>query len=635
MGDNKNFLLAIVLSMVVLLGWQYFVGIPNVKQREQRQQKIAQMKKEKAIPAPSTAPAGKVNIPTPDTGAGSSGQPAPKTGFSAVTDRATALKASRRIAISTPRLKGSLSLTGGRLDDLELTEYHVTVDKSSPAIVLLSPSGSTNAYYIQHGWTAKTGAAIKLPGDTTVWTAGTKGPLTPSNPVTLSWDNGEGLVFKRTFTIDDHYMFAVRQEVVNSSGKAVSLFPYALVSRHGLPKSKAFYILHEGLIGIMGEGGLEEETYKDIKKDIKKTFKATGGWMGMTDKYWAAIIIPDQKAPFTARFSEDASTPEDVFQVDYLREEVVIPAGGSAGVDSHVFAGAKKVSLIDDYQDQLKIEKFELLIDWGWLHFITKPMFTLLNWFYSLVGNFGIAILLVTVVVKLLFFPLANKSYTSMAKMKKLQPEIARLKDLYKDDRVKQQQAQMELFKKEKVNPMSGCLPMIIQIPVFFSLYKVLFVTLEMRHAPFFGWVRDLAAPDPTNIFTLFGMIPWDPPQFLTLGIWPLVMGITMFVQMKLNPAPADPIQEKLFTWMPVIFTFMLASFPVGLVIYWSWNNVLSTAQQAVIMKRNGVDIPLLENLLKTFGGKKKKTGAAPNVTPGGKGNKTGKGKGGKGGKGD
>ncbi|PLX41091.1 MAG: membrane protein insertase YidC [Hyphomicrobiales bacterium] len=610
MGDNKNFLLAIALSMIVLVGWQFLVGIPNVKDQKARQQKTAQQSQNVTPGAGQNAPATGPQAPTmgPQTPQAKTGAPSPSAPAKAAEgtmSREQALKASPRVTIKTPTLNGSIALTGARIDDLHLIGYHETVKKSSPAITLLSPSGGPKAYYIEHGWTAQPGADIKLPAADTVWSTEGGAALTPSTPVTVSWNNGQGLTFRRTFSIDDGYMFKVRQEVENAGDKDVVLFPYALISRHGKPETKSFYILHEGLIGYLGESGLEEISYDDIKDDVSKSIQATGGWVGITDKYWASAIIPDQASPYKARFSENATVPADIFQADYLLGAVTIPAGGKADVSSHAFAGAKKVSFVDGYQEKLKIQNFELLIDWGWFHFITKPLFFALEYFYKLLGNFGVAILVVTVIIKLIFFPLANKSYVSMSKMKKLQPEINKLKERYKDDKVKQQQAQMELFKKEKVNPMSGCLPMVIQIPVFFALYKVLFVTIEMRHAPFFGWIQDLAAPDPTNLFNLFGLIPWDPPQMLTLGIWPLIMGITMFVQMKLNPAPADAMQQKIFTWMPIVFTFMLASFPAGLVIYWAWNNVLSTLQQGTIMKRQGVKIELWDNLVGMFNSKK------------------------------
>ena len=416
--------------------------------------------------------------------------------------------------------------------------------------------------------------------------------------MTLSYDNGKGLKFTRTIALDDKYMFTVDDQVANTGSEAVTLYPYALVSRHETPHVQGFYILHEGLVGVVDDGGLEEISYSKAIENPPTIFKSQHGWLGITDKYWATVVVPEQGKGFKATFSGSTQGEgRDRFQTDYLMDPLTIPAGGTGEAKGQVFAGAKEVNTVDAYAERYGIPKFDLLIDWGWFYFLTKPLFFALDFFYKLVGNFGIAILIVTLCIKLVLFPLANKSYVSMSKMKLLAPEMQRIKERYGDDRARQQQAMMELYKKEKVNPASGCLPILVQIPVFFALYKVLFVTIEMRHAPFFGWIKDLSAPDPTSVFNLFGLIPWDPPSFLMIGIWPLIMGVTMWVQMKLNPAPPDPMQQKIFAWMPVFFTFLLASFPAGLVIYWAWNNLLSVIQQSVIMARQGVEIPLLENL--------------------------------------
>jgi YidC/Oxa1 family membrane protein insertase len=416
--------------------------------------------------------------------------------------------------------------------------------------------------------------------------------------------------------VDDHYLFTIKDEVANKSGGPVTLFPYALISRHGTPKTLGYYILHEGLIGVMGSDGEQTETYKKIAEKKEVHWDVTDAWLGFTDKYWAAALLPDTDAKVHARFSAAQVGGEQTYQTDYLLDPVTVAPGGTGSADARLFAGAKEVSVVGinfplssfgGYNEALHLNHFDLLIDWGWFYFITKPMFLAIDFFFRLVGNFGIAILIVTVLVKLLFFPLANKSYASMAKMKAVQPELTMIRERYGDDKMKQQQAMMELYKKEKINPVAGCLPIAIQIPVFFSLYKVLFITLEMRHAPFYGWIRDLSAPDPTNVFTLFGLIPWDPTVlplfggFLHLGAWAVIMGITMWVQMKLNPAPPDPTQQMIFNWMPIIFTFMLANFPAGLVIYWAWNNTLSVAQQTAIMHRNGAKIELWDNLKRTF----------------------------------
>jgi YidC/Oxa1 family membrane protein insertase len=601
MSDNRNMFIAIALSMAILVGWQYFFGMPQAERQRQEQQRIAEQQQPapaqpgSAAPAPGAAPGA-----VPQAGGAAPAAAVPVT-------RAQALAASPRAAIATPSLKGSIALRGARVDDLELTQYHETVDPKSPNIVLLSPSGAPNPFYAEFGWTSAAGASLALPGANTLWTAPAGATLTEKTPLVLTYDNGQGLVFRRTFTVDDHYMFAVKDEVENKTGAAVTLYPYALVSRHGRPKIEGFYILHEGLIGVLGESGLHEITYANMEKEKQVTAAATGGWLGITDKYWAATVIPDQNVKVDGKFSAGMIGNVPTFQADFLAAPLTVEPGGTIAANGQLFAGAKVVQLVDGYAERYKIDRFDRLIDWGWFYFITKPLFLAIDWIYGLVGNFGVAILVITVALKLVFFPLANKSYASMAKMKAVQPEMTAIRDRYADDKAKQQQMLMELYKKEKINPVAGCLPILIQIPVFFALYKVLFVTIEMRHAPFFGWIRDLSAPDPTTIFNLFGLIPWDPSSvpiigaYLMLGAWPLIMGVTMWVQMKLNPAPPDPTQQMIFNWMPIIFTFMLAHFAAGLVIYWAWNNTLSVAQQALIMKRHGVKIELWDNIRGMF----------------------------------
>jgi YidC/Oxa1 family membrane protein insertase len=600
--NNRNFLLAILLSLGVLFAWQYFFmpaptpPQPGQQTAEQPQQQQSQTQQQQPGPP---RPQGEGATPAPEDTAVQPGGAAPPT----LQTRDQALASSPRVAIDTPSIKGSINLKGGRIDDVVLKKYRETVDPNSPNVVLLSPSGAANAYYAEHGWVAEAGKTIDAPGQDTVWKATSDAPLTASSPVTLTYDNGNGLTFTRTISVDENFMFTVTDAVANNSSESVTLHPYALVSRQGIPHIQGFFILHEGLIGVV-DGSLEEIGYHTALENPATSLKATSGWLGITDKYWAATVIPEQGKNFEARFGgTPGAAGAERFQTDYLIDGVSIPAGGKAETKGYVFAGAKEVNLVDNYATQYAIPKFDLLIDWGWFYFLTKPMFYALDYFFKLVGNFGVAILIVTLIIKLVLFPLANKSYVSMSKMKKLQPELVKIKDRYGDDRMRQQQAMMELYKKEKVNPASGCLPILVQIPVFFALYKVLFVTIEMRHAPFFGWIKDLSAPDPTSIFNLFGLLPFDPAtvpvigHFLMIGAWPILMGITMWVQMKLNPAPPDPVQAKLFAWMPLFFTFLLAGFPAGLVIYWAWNNLLSVAQQALIMHRQGVEIPLFENL--------------------------------------
>ncbi|MFD1695453.1 membrane protein insertase YidC [Roseibium aestuarii] len=595
-SENRNTILAIVLSLAVLLGWQFFVAKPQLEKQQAElaaQQEAAQTAAAEAAATPGAAPQAGAPAATPTAGAP----------VAAVT-RDAALGQSARVKVETPRLTGSLNLTGARIDDLRLKDYRQTVEDNSPTVELLSPKGSAAPYFVDYGWVPEAGATVTLPSATTVWSIDGNDTLTPTSPVTLTWDNGEGLVFKRSFSVDENYMFSVTQTVENGTGQALTLYPYGMIVRTGEPNHQSFYILHEGLIGYFGDKGLQEVDYSDLREELKvPVAESNQGWIGITDKYWATTLIPTPGTSFTPTFGYNAST--DNFQADFLGEAVTIAAGASGEAKSHVFAGAKETKLLNAYKDNLGISNFELLIDWGWFYFLTKPMFYAIDFLYHLVGNFGVAILLVTVVVKAIFFPLANKSYVSMSKMKLVQPQMAAIKERYPDDRQKQQQELMELYKKEKINPLAGCLPVLIQIPVFFSLYKVLFVTIEMRHAPFFGWIHDLSAPDPTTVFNLFGLIPWDPPQMLMLGVWPLIMGVTMFLQMKMNPTPPDPAQQMIFTWMPVLFTFMLASFPAGLVIYWAWNNSLSITQQYLIMRRQGVKIELWDNLRTTFRRKK------------------------------
>ena len=540
-----------------------------------------------------------------------------------VVTREVAIAANPRIKIETPKVTGSISLKGARIDDLALTQFRITVDPKSPAIVLFSPSGTATPYYAEFGWVPATGSQIRLPDRDTLWQQEGSGVLAPGSPVTLKYDNGDGLTFRRTIAVDERYLFTIKDDVTNVGNAPVTLYPFALISRHGTPKVEGYYILHEGLIGYLGDQGLQEYSYSKIDDDKVKNFKVTNGWLGITDKYWASALLPDTTAQLQARFSSNLVGSVRTYQTDYLQDPQTIAIGGTGSSNARLFAGAKEASVVGinfplaglgGYNKQLDLNHFDLMIDWGWFHFITKPMFLALDWFYHLVGNFGVAILLVTVLIKIFFFPLANKSYASMAKMKSVQPQLAALKERFPDDKVKQQQEMMEIYKKEKINPVAGCLPVLLQIPVFFSLYKVLFVTIEMRHAPFYGWIKDLSAPDPTTIFNLFGLIPWDPMMlgpnvgpYLMLGVWPIIMGITMWLQMKLNPTPPDPTQKMIFDWMPLIFTFMLASFPAGLVIYWAWNNLLSVLQQSYIMRKNGVKVELFDNLKATFAPKPKK----------------------------
>jgi YidC/Oxa1 family membrane protein insertase len=575
--DQKRLFLAIAVSVAILLVFQVLIS-PH-------------------LPQPPKPPPQAVSHETTQTAAApAQGSPAAGT---PIASAQTVPKEVPRVQIAAHRVRGSISLLGARLDDLILTDYRESLAPNSPDVRLLEPRSDAEPYYVQYGWTAAPGETVKLPDNDTVWTS-SGGTLSAGRPITLSWDNGAGLTFQLMFSVDDDYMFEVRQSVKNATGAPVKLFPWARIRRDYTPKVAGYYILFEGLLGVV-DGTLQETTYAKAKSEGEKKdgiayeAPATGGWAGITDKYWLTALVPDQTIASTVNFRH-VSEDGDHYQVDYVAQEPkTIEAGGEASVASRVFAGAKIVRLLDRYQAEDHIPNFDKAVDFGWFYFLTKPIFYCLDWLNGLLGNFGLAILVFTVFVKALFFPLANYSYRSMSKMKLLGPKMTALRERFKDEPQRMQQEMMALYKAEKVNPASGCLPMVVQIPVFFSLYKVIFVTIEMRQAPFFGWIHDLSAVDPTNIFNLFGLIPFDPATispWLHLGAWPLIMGGTMFLQQRLNPPPPDPVQARLFQFMPLIFTFMLANFPAGLVIYWSWNNLLSIAQQWLIMRRTSLARP-------------------------------------------
>ncbi len=604
--DHKNLFVAMGLSLLVIVGWNYFYSTPQMEKAKQTQTRLTT---EASPPAPTGAPI-TPSVSEPHSNAIATGDVAllPPT-----QSREAALQDSPRITVETPSLRGSINLKGGRLDDISLKGYRETTDPKSPNIDLLSPFSAPHPFLVGTGFITPQGAPVTvLPGPETLWKAdGTK--LTPEKPVTLTYDNGKGLLFHRTFSVDDKYMFTIDDRVENTTSAPLTLSAYARVVRIGKPAVSGYAVLHEGFVGVIGNSRVQEITYDAIEKETKATriLKGDAGWLGFTDKYWAVTIIPDQHEPTEATFSSSGEGTK-TYQTIALDDKQPVAAGGTLSNVTRVFVGAKENQTIDAYQTTLGIQNFDLMIDWGWFYFITKPLFSLLDLIYKYVGNFGIAIMIVTVLIKAAFFPLANRSYLSMAKMKAAQPQMALIKERFPDDRQKQQEEIMALYKREKINPIAGCLPIVIQIPVFFALYKVIFITIEMRQAPFFGWIHDLSAPDPTNIFTLFGLIPFDPTHiplighFLVLGIWPIIMGVTMFIQMKMNPEPTDPIQQQMFAWMPVIFTFMLGSFPSGLVIYWTWNNTLSVTQQYFIMRRAGVKVELWDNLASTFLGRKK-----------------------------
>jgi YidC/Oxa1 family membrane protein insertase len=560
--ENKNVIIAVILSTAILIGWSMYFENPDEAQRKRLE---IQGKTET-----------QTNIQKPET---------PQTGKAVPTkaiSRSDALKEGDRVFIENSNLSGSISLRGALIDDIILKNYRETLDKSSKPIVVLSPKKSEDGYFVESGW-ATTKSDIKVPDNNSVWQIREGKKLTPSSPVTLEWNNREGVVFSKKIEVDDKYLFKITETIRNEKSKTIELFHYSQITKNTKPNTENFYILHEGLIGVVDKN-LKEETYSSIEEE-KKTYTGKSGWFGITDKYWMSAIIPESGKSFKGEYSFANSYKANFI----ISEPTIANPQKSTSNTLKIFIGAKEVYPIDNYTEKEKIDRFDLSIDWGWFYFITKPLFFVIDYIFKIVGNFGVAIIILTLLVRILFFPLNNYSFKSMAKMKVLQPEMLRIKELYKDDMKRTQQEMMALYKREKVNPLSGCLPILVQIPIFFAVYKMLFVTLEMRHAPFFGWIKDLSAADPTTIFNLFGLIPWNPPSFLMIGVWPILMGITMYFQMKLNPTPPDPIQAKIFAFFPLIMTVMLATFPSGLVVYWTVSNVLTMAQQYYIIKKTTV----------------------------------------------
>jgi YidC/Oxa1 family membrane protein insertase len=560
--ENKNVFIAIALSMSVLLFWSAFVDSP--KSIEKQNQKISSSQIENKIIDNGIVP----NI---------DGTIVEKN-----ISREDSLKKTSRVLLENNKIKGSISLEGAVIDDLSFKNYKVDI-KSNNIVQFLSPKETKNGYFAETGW-ASIGNKTKVPSSKSIWSVAGNKILSVSSPVTLEWKNDSNLIFRKTIEIDDNYLFKINQEVVNNSTQQVELYPYAQLTRKNIPEDlKGFYILHEGFIAVLDEE-LKEDDYDDIEEK-KVVREADNGWIGITDKYWMTALIPESGETFKSTFLY-----QDSYKANFLlsNPKIILPSA-KAKNEIKIFVAAKEVQTIDAYAEKENIEKLDLIIDWGWFYFFTKPLFFAVDYLFKLTGNFGIAIVLITLIIRLVFFPLASYSFKSMAKMKALQPEMARLKDIHKDDKVKLQQAIMALYKKEQINPASGCLPVLIQIPFFFAIYKMLFISLEMRHQPFFGWIKDLSASDPTTIFNLFGLLPFTPPSFLIIGIWPILMGLTMFIQQKLNPAPTDPIQAKIFMFFPIFLTVILASFPSGLVVYWTVNNILTIAQQWFIMKRTTV----------------------------------------------
>ena len=501
-------------------------------------------------------------------------------------DRNQVLEETVRVTFDNSKIKGSINLEGGIIDDLVLEEYRETLDPTSDFIGFLNPLGSEDAYYLDTGWVSPD-SSIELPNNKSKWTAD-KSSIGINDPVKITWTNSQNITFEKIITLDEHYLFSVDQRVINNSDKSFDLYPFGLSKRQGLPEMQNFFILHEGPLSVT-EGVLEEYDYDDLKEKQKIKLNSVGGWIGMTDKYWQTTIIPNQNEPIQQTYSYSFVENIDNFQTDLVGAKIVVGNGDNISHNLKLFAGPKIVSVIEQYMDEYGVQEFDRSVDFGWFYFLTKPIFHVLEFIFGYVGNFGWAIIIFTILMRICFFPLAQQSFKSMAKMKKLGPELQRLKEQYGDDRAGMQKEMMALYKREKANPIAGCLPILLQIPVFFALYKVLFVTIEMRHAPFIGWIHDLSAPDPLGLLTLFGFVDWNVPgilQLFNIGIWPILMGISMFLQQKLNPAPVDKMQAKIFMFLPIVFTFVLGGFAAGLVIYWTTNNVLSMAQQYVIQRK-------------------------------------------------
>ena len=555
--DNKNVFIAIALSMSVLLFWGAFFETPeqedtkNLKQIEKNQETVI------------TPSINEVQI-------------------TKKISRNDSINSSKRIKIENNNIIGSLTLQGALIDDISFKNHKQNLENNKN-VEFLNPAQTENGFYVETGWTS-IGSKIKVPSKNSIWSVNGNNILGENKPVMLKWNNGEGIIFKKQIELDEKFLFKITQQVQNNSSNQIELYPYAQITRNKVPDDiQNFYISHEGFIGVFDEE-LKEDDYDDIEEK-KIVREANEGWFGITDKYWMTALVPKNGESFKSTFLY-----QDAFKANYiLNKPTLINPSSSNTNEVRLFVAAKEVETIDTYAANQNIKKLDLVIDWGWFYFFTKPLFFIIDYLFKFSGNFGIAIVLITIGIRLLFFPLANYSFRSMAKMKAVQPEMVRLKELHKEDKMKLQQEMMALFRKEKINPASGCLPVLIQIPFFFAIYKMLFISLEMRHQPFFGWIKDLSAQDPTSLFNIFGLIPWDPPSFLIIGIWPILMGASMWVQQKLNPAPADPIQAKIFAFFPFFLTIILASFPSGLVVYWTINNILTIAQQWVIMKKTTV----------------------------------------------
>ncbi len=576
MQNNKNILLATVLSALILFGWTWFVEKPRVEKLE-AQKRLTMSQQSKLENPQASQNIVEKNSSTP------SAKPAETILALKNSDEVLAQSQKNRIEIVSENLHGSLSLQGARFDDLTLAKYFTTTEKKQE-VTLFAPAQSKERYFADFGWISSD-KNLDLPNPETLWKSDGK-KLTPKNPITLSWTNKQNIEFFIKIDLDENYMFSVSQAVKNNSKQEISVAAYGRINRILSGNNKPIYILHEGAIGVFSDI-LHESTYKDLIKEKRQDFESeNGGWLGITDKYWLSSILPDKNLKYKASFTHNSSNQNNFFNSEFVGQEFKIAKNEELKFDHHLFAGAKKVELLDQYAKQYDAKLFDRAVDFGWFYFLTKPFFFIISFLSKFLGNFGLAILAMTVLVKLALFPMANKSYGAIGKVKKLQPKIEALRARFKDDKLAMNREMMELYKREKVNPASGCLPILIQIPIFFSLYKVLYVTLDMRQAPFYGWIHDLSAPDPTSIFNLFGLLPFGVSAAFTIGIWPILMGLTMIIQQKLSPTSTDPTQAKVLKFMPYVLTFVLAAFPAGLVIYWTWSNALSILQQWLISKK-------------------------------------------------
>ncbi len=582
--DKRNLLLFAVLSIVLWLSYDHFILKPKMEKMRAAQEVAETIaltgQEQSGMVEESERPRGDII--------------------------SEGLSSSGRVSIKNDKVFGSINLTGARLDDLELSEYFKTIE-SEEHVSVLSPAGSAHPKYIEHGWVSSN-KNLKMPEAETRWKKIAGDVLSPNNPVTLRWNNGGGMIFEQVVSLDKDYGFKVVHRVLNNTRGAVELFPYSLIAQRGIPEDfLGRWVVHEGPIGYFDDS-LTEESYGKMEDNPSIKSTATNGWVGLTSKNWLTILVPEKRAGTKYRITYTKASRENVkdrYQTDFMGPALSVPVSGMVEYETNFYAGAKKLSLLEKYEKQWDIPHFDLNVDFGWFYFLTRPFFAIINFFYGFVGNFGVAIILFTVVLRICVFPLANTSFKSFAKMRKIGPQMGELKEKHKDDKQQLQKELVKLYQKEKVNPMAGCLPIVIQIPIFFSLFKVLSNTIEMRHAPFFGWIQDLSAPDPTSVFNLFGMIPWDPPRIMMIGAWPCLMLITMIIQRKLSPPPTDKFQAQLINAMPWLMTYVLAQFAAGLVIYWTFNNLLSVIQQYIIMRRMGVEVDIIGNF---FGKKKEPT---------------------------